>query len=128
MWNEIMSAIISLVVTVVGATVTTVLIPAVSSWLKSKTQSYDLQSVIDDITVTVQSSVDMIEQTIVTQLKADGEWNTTSQSQALESAVTEVINGLSKNTYDILKSEGADIEGLVKRHIEAYIQSKKVYK
>lgn len=124
MWNEIMSAIISLVVTVIGAAITTILIPAAASWLKSKTQNQQFQSVIDDITVTVQSSVDMIEQTVVNQLKEDGNWNSTSQSQVLESAVTEVINGLSKSTYELLKSENADIEGLVTRHIEAYIQSK----
>lgn len=125
MWNEIMSAIISLVVTVVGAAITTILIPATARWLKSRTQNQQFQSVIDDITVTVQSSVDMIEQTVVNQLKADGNWNSTSQSQVLESAVTEVINGLAKSTYELLKSESADIEGLVTRHIEAYIQSKK---
>lgn len=128
MWDTILSAIISIAVTAVSTVVTAVLIPAAASWLKAKTRNQKLQSVIDDITVTVQTSVDMIEQTVVNQLKADGKWNATAQSQVLESAVTEVIDGLTQSTYEMLKSENADVEWLVKRHIEAYIQSKKTDK
>lgn len=128
MWNTILSAIISIAVTAVSTVITAVLIPAAVSWLKARTRNQKLQSVIDDITVTVQTSVDMIEQTVVNQLKADGKWNATAQSQVLESAVTEVIDGLTQSTYEMLKSENADVELLVKRYIEAYIQSKKTNK
>lgn len=128
MWNTILSAIISIAVTAVSTVITAVLIPAAVSWLKARTRNQKLQSVIDDITVTVQTSVDMIEQTVVNQLKADGKWNATAQSQVLESAVTEVIDGLTQSTYEMLKSENADVELLVKRYIEAYIQSKKTDK
>lgn len=72
MYNDILSAVLSLAVTFVGATLTTIIIPAIANWLKYKTQHQKLQSVIDDITVTVTSSVDMLEQTVVNQLKADG--------------------------------------------------------
>lgn len=125
MYNDILSAVLSLAVTFVGATLTTIIIPAVANWLKYKTQHQKLQSVIDDITVTVTSSVDMLEQTVVNQLKADGKWDSTSQAEVLQSAITEVVNGLSRTTYQILKSESTDIEALIKRYIEAYIQSKK---
>lgn len=128
MWNTILSAIISIAVTAVSTVITAVLIPAAVSWLKARTRNQKLQSVIDDITITVQTSVDMIEQTVVNQLKADGKWNATAQSQVLESAVTEVIDGLTQSTYEMLKSENADVELLVKRYIEAYIQSKKTNK
>lgn len=125
MYNDILSAVLSLAVTFVGATLTTIIIPAIANWLKYKTQHQKLQSVIDDITVTVTSSVDMLEQTVVNQLKADGKWDSKSQSEVLQSAITEVLNGLSRTTYQILKSESTDIEALIKRYIEAYIQSKK---
>lgn len=128
MWDTILSAIISIAVTAVSTVITAVLIPAAVSWLKARTRNQKLQSVIDDITITVQTSVDMIEQTVVNQLKADGKWNATAQSQVLESAVTEVIDGLTQSTYEMLKSENADVELLVKRYIEAYIQSKKTNK
>lgn len=128
MYNDILSAVLSLAVTFVGATLTTIIIPAVANWLKYKTQHQKLQSVIDDITVTVTSSVDMLEQTVVNQLKADGKWDSKSQAEVLQSAITEVVNGLSRTTYQILKSESANIEDLVKRYIEAYIQSKKIEK
>ena len=125
MYNDILSAVLSLAVTFVGATLTTIIIPAIANWLKYKTQHQKLQSVIDDITVTVTSSVDMLEQTVVNQLKADEKWDSKSQSEVLQSAITEVLNGLSRTTYQILKSESTDIEALIKRYIEAYIQSKK---
>lgn len=128
MYNDVLSAVLSLAVTFVGATLTTIIIPAVANWLKYKTQHQKLQSVIDDITVTVTSSVDMLEQTVVNQLKADGKWDSTSQAEVLQSAITEVVNGLSRTTYQILKSESTNIEDLVKRYIEAYIQSKKTDK
>ena len=125
MWNEIISAIISIVVTVVGTAITAILIPAATTWLKSRTQNQKLQTVIDDLTVTVQSSVDMLEQTVVAQLKADGKWNTAAQARVLDDAVTEVLNGLNASTYNIIAAENTDIQALVKRHIEAYINSKK---
>ena len=128
MYNDILSAVLSLAVPFVGATLTTIIIPAVANWLKYKTQHQKLQSVIDDITVTVTSSVDMLEQTVVNQLKADGKWDSKSQAEVLQSAITEVVNGLSRTTYQILKSESTNIEDLVKRYIEAYIQSKKTDK
>lgn len=128
MYNDILSAVLSLAVTFVGATLTTIIIPAIANWLKYKTQHQKLQSVIDDITVTVTSSVDMLEQTVVNQLKADGKWDSKSQAEVLQSAITEVVNGLSRTTYQILKSESTDIEALIKRYIEAYIQSKKIDK
>lgn len=128
MYDDVLSAVLSLAVTFVGATLTTIIIPAVANWLKYKTQHQKLQSVIDDITVTVTSSVDMLEQTVVNQLKADGKWDSKSQAEVLQSAITEVVNGLSRTTYQILKSESTNIEDLVKRYIEAYIQSKKTDK
>lgn len=125
MWSEVISAILGIAITALGTVVTTVLLPVLCDWLKSKTRSQKLQSVIDDITVTVQSSVDMLEQTIVKQLKEEGSWNSTSQSQVLESAVIEIMTNLSSQTFEFLKSESTNIESLIKRHIEAYIQSKK---
>lgn len=125
MANEILSSVISLVVTVLGAIITTVLLPAAASWLKSKTASEKLKSVIDDITITVKTSVEMLEQTTVKQLKADGKWNADAQAQVLQDAVTQVLNGLTSSTYNYLKKESDDLEGIVTRHIEAYIQSKK---
>lgn len=125
MWDEIISAIISIVVTVVGTAITAILIPAATTWLKSRTQNQKLQTVIDDLTVTVQSSVDMLEQTVVAQLKADGKWDTAAQARVLDDAVTEVLNGLNASTYNIIAAENTDIQALVKRHIEAYINSKK---
>lgn len=125
MANEILSGVISLVVTVLGAIITTVLLPAAASWLKSKTASEKLKSVIDDITITVKTSVEMLEQTTVKQLKADGKWNADAQAQVLQAAVTQVLNGLTTSTYNYLKEESDDLEGIVTRHIEAYIQSKK---
>lgn len=125
MTTEITSALIELGVIILSSIVTAFILPAISSWLKSKTDNEKIQFVIEDITTTVQSSVDMMEQTVVKQLKADGAWNTESQSDVLEDAVTEIINNLTNKTQQYLKAENSDVNALIIRYIEAYIQSKK---
>lgn len=125
MTTEITSALIELGVIILSSIVTAFILPAISSWLKSKTDNEKIQFVIEDITTTVQSSVDMMEQTVVKQLKADGAWNTESQSDVLQDAVTEIINNLTNKTQQYLKAENSDVNALIIRYIEAYIQSKK---
>lgn len=125
MTTEITSALIELGVIILSSIVTAFILPAISSWLKSKTDNEKIQFVIEDITTTVQSSVDMMEQTVVKQLKADGAWNTESQSDVLQDAVTEIIDNLTNKTQQYLKAENSDVNALIIRYIEAYIQSKK---
>lgn len=105
--------------------ISSVLVPELSSWLKSKTENEKLQAVISDITTTVQTSVNKYEQTVVAKLKSAGEWNAESQRAVLESAVNEVITNLLNTTKRTFINNGIKVSGVVDRYVEAYIQSKK---
>lgn len=125
MLETILNSTIEVGITLVFSIASAVLIPAVSRWLSSKTENEKIKSAIEDITHTVQTSVGMIEQTMVSQLKSDGKWDTEAQTNVLKTAVTDVVQNLANSTRNKLKSEEIDVEQLVTRYIESYIQSKK---
>lgn len=125
MVDTIVTSLIGLLCTVITATITGVLIPALSNWLKSKTENEKLKSVIDDLTQTVKTSVDYLEQTVVNQLKADGKWSSESQAAVLSTAVSEVTSNITSSTAEYIKNELIDLDDLVTRYIESYIRSKK---
>lgn len=120
-WNDILIWFLGLV----GTVVTGILIPFVTNWLKSKTDNANLQYVIDELSQTVQTSVNHVNQTFVNQLKADGKFDADNQVKALKMAVEESVNSLTAKTVKILGKEGIDIETLVIKYIEAAIAEKK---
>ena len=126
MTDTILNYLIWFLFTIFTTTVTTILIPALSKWLSSKTQNEKLQALIADITTTVQTSVNHLEQTSVAQFKATDAWSIETQKSALQAAVDEVIENLLDTTKKTISDNGIDIQELIKRHIESYIQSKKV--
>nr|DAU15724.1 MAG TPA: holin [Caudoviricetes sp.] len=120
-WNDILVWFLGLV----GTVVTGILIPFVTNWLKSKTDNANLQYVIDELSQTVQTSVNHVNQTFVNQLKADGKFDADNQAKALKMAVEESVNSLTAKTVKILGKEGIDIETLIIKYIEAAIAEKK---
>lgn len=125
MMTTITNELICLIFSILAAVISSVLVPALSAWLKSKTENEKLQAIISDITMTVQTSVNKYEQTVVAKLKSAGEWNTESQRAVLESAVNEVIANLLDITKKALESNSQDIQNVITRYIESYIQSQK---
>lgn len=125
MTDTILNELICLVFSILAAVVCSVLVPALSAWLKSKIENEKLQAIISDITTTVQTSVNKYEQTVVGNLKSTGEWNAESQHDVLESAAKEVITNLMDTTRETLESNGQDIYDVVTRYIESYIHSQK---
>lgn len=125
MKEELAKSIIELTFTVISATITIVLLPAVAAWLKSKTDNEQIKSIIADITSAVSTCVDHSEQTIVSQLKAEQNWNKDTQKEVLDTVTQNVIDSLLETTKKVVADNGIDIETLVVQHIEAYIQSKK---
>lgn len=123
--NEIMINLICFMISILAAIASSILIPALSAWLKSKTENEKIQSMISDITTTVQTSVNKYEQTTVSSLKDAGEWNRQSQHDVLMSVVNEVVSNLLGTTKDSFVDNGIDISDVVERYVESYIQSKK---
>lgn len=124
--NEyVIKSIIELVFTVLAAVITTVLLPALASWLKSKTDNENIKAVISDITTTVATCVDHCEQTTVAALKANGTWDKEAQADVLRTVINNVTDSLLTTTKTIIDKNGIDLEEIITQHIEAYIQSKK---
>ena len=120
-WNDILVWFLGLV----GTIVTGILIPYITNWLKSKTDNANLEYVINELSNTVATSVDHINQTFVNQLKADGKFDAENQAKALKMAVEESVNSLTSKTIDILGKNGIDVESLIIKYIEAKIAGDK---
>lgn len=123
--NEFWNSVLMWALGLVGTIVTGILIPYITSWLQSKTDNANLDYVINELSQTVSTSVNHINQTFVNQLKADGKFDAENQSKALQMAVTESVNNLTKKTIDVLGKDGIDIEQLIIKYIEAEINKNK---
>ena len=118
--------VIELIFTILTTVVVSVLLPAVTAWLKSKTNNEKIQSVIADISAAVVTCVDYAEQTIVPVLKEKDEWNSDTQIDVLNTVTSNVMDTLLETTKQIIEKNGINLEELVAQKIEAYILSKKV--
>ena len=127
MTDTILNYIILLLITAVTGIISSVLLPALSKWLCSKTENVQIQTLISDITTTVATSVNMMEQKSVCQYKADNNWNKKTQQIVLQDAVNDVISNLLETTKQSIKDNNIDIQKLIERHIESYIRSKKEF-
>ena len=123
---QIISKVIELIFTILTTIVVSVLLPAVTAWLKSKTNNEKIQAVIADISAAVVTCVDYAEQTIVPVLKEKGEWNGDTQVEVLDTVTNNVIDTLLETTKQIIEKNGINLEEMVAQKIEAYILSKKV--
>lgn len=124
MKTTIINHLIELVFTILTTVITAVLLPAFVAWLKSKTQNERIQAIISDISAAVATCVDYAEQTLVSSLKSNGEWNEETQADVLVTVVNNVSDILLDSTKQIIETNGIDLENLIVQHIEAYIQSK----
>lgn len=128
MKETVISELIGLVFSILMLLISSVLVPALSAWLKSKTQNEKVKAIITDISSTVETAVNMYEQTTVTKLKAAGEWDAKSQNQVLQDVIDEVVYNLMDSTLEAFTENRKDVSEVVKRYIESYIQSQKCAK
>lgn len=124
---ELKDEIIMWAVGIVCTVMTTVVVPFLATWLKSKTNNENLSYIINELSNTVATSVDCIQQTMVDQMKADGNFDVENQQKALKAALDMSINSLSETAKNILSKEGIDIEALIIKYIEAKVSENKIY-
>lgn len=125
MYDVIISNLIKIAAVAITAIITGVVLPLISSWLKSKVNNQKWANAIDDVTVQVSNSVDYLEQTLVKQLKEDGKWNTDTQKEVLNEAVTAVMNNLSADTLKYLQENVSDMTAYITQCIESKILNSK---
>lgn len=119
--NEILSWVLSLVSTIITA----VLLPLLVDWLKTKVKSKNLEYVITELSHTVGTSINYVNQTFVEQLKTDNKFDKEKQKEALTLAFKQVWSNLTAKTKDILSKEGIDAQALIIQYIEAAIAESK---
>jgi hypothetical protein len=101
--------------------ITVILLPLIARNLIARTDNEKTQAILLDFKETAQLSVDLIEQKVVHQLKLDGAWDSSSQKDVLQNAVTDVVNNLSATTVRSISKSGKDVREVAERYIESYI-------
>jgi hypothetical protein len=84
-----------------------------------------MQSYVQDITMTVATTVNCLEQTMVAQYKNDGNWNKETQQKVLDAAVKQVMDSVTMQTKQLIEDQRIDMQALVTRYIESYIIQQK---
>lgn len=118
----ILNNLVEIAVSVTFAVAVKVVIPAAAEYIKEKTESETIKFAMTELESTAVKVVDDIEQTIVKQYKADGEWNIETQKCALNKAVSDMIHRLSLKTTEVVEKHGVDIDKLVVSYIQARIE------
>lgn len=121
----ILKYLIAGVITIISSIITSVLLPAISTWIQSKIQNERMQSYVQDITMTVATTVNCLEQTMVAQYKNDGKWNKDTQQKVLDAAVKQVMDSVTMQTKQLIADQCIDMQALVTRYIESYIIQQK---
>lgn len=121
MGEFILKCIITGAITIITSIITKVLLPELTLWIQSKVQNERLKAYIQDISTTVSTTVDFLEQTMVSQYKADGSWNKDTQEAVLQTAVQQVMDSITIQTKHMIEDQGIDVKSLITRHIESYI-------
>lgn len=121
----ILKYLIAGAITIISSIITSVLLPAISAWIQSKIQNERMQSYVQDITMTVATTVNCLEQTMVAQYKTDGNWNKETQQKVLDAAVKQVMDSVTMQTKQLIEDQRIDMQALVTRYIESYIIQQK---
>lgn len=121
----ILKYLIAGAITIISSIITSVLLPAISTWIQSKIQNERMQSYVQDITMTVATTVNCLEQTMVAQYKNDGNWNKETQQKVLDAAVKQVMDSVTMQTKQLIEDQCIDMQALVTRYIESYIIQQK---
>ena len=124
--NEVVvTKLIECAFTLLTIVITSVLLPALTAWLKSKTNNEKLKGMVDDISQTVRTCVDCCEQTTVAALKKSGKWDSDTQADVRNAVVLQTLDCLLSSTKSYAESNDIDLNVIVGQYVEAYIQSKK---
>lgn len=121
MKEQLISEVLELVLGLIAAVVTGVLLPKLAQLVTSKVQNETLNNVVFDLSNSAAVVVNYLEQTMVSQLKKDGKWNSETQKEVLDKAVELVLERLADKTISTLDKNSTNVTNLIVSYIEAYI-------
>jgi uncharacterized protein YqgV (UPF0045/DUF77 family) len=124
MWTELFNVLIEIAV-VVMSTAVTVLIRYGIAYLSANTKDRKVQLALQELQTVMIDGVQYTEQTFVTPMKENGEWDCDAQKAALQKAAEYVVQNLTKSTKKLVASDKDDLQTWIEQKIESYIRSMK---
>ena len=124
MLKTIMNVMVEIVITVLSAVLIALFKQGIG-YLKSKTESVLIKTVMDEVEKTIDDGINYTEQTMVSAFKNTETWTKEAQYEALQHCVNYIISNLSNKTTEFISENGGDIRGYITAKVEAKIQKNK---
>lgn len=124
MLKTIMDILVEIVITVLSAVLIALFKQGIG-YLKSKTESVLIKTVMDEVEKTIDDGINYTEQTMVSAFKNTETWTKEAQYEALQHCVNYIISNLSNKTTEFISENGGDIRGYITAKVEAKIQKNK---
>lgn len=124
MLKTIMNVLVEIVITVLSAVLIALFKQGIG-YLKSKTESVLIKTVMDEVEKTIDDGINYTEQTMVSAFKNTETWTKEAQYEALQHCVNYIISNLSNKTTEFISENGGDIRGYITAKVEAKIQKNK---
>ena len=123
--NTILTQVIEIVIATLTTVVVSVLLPKLRDYITSKIENEKFKAAISEIETVVATSVQYVNQTLVDDLKKNNKWDASSQKEAFELALKTVIENLSTETKSYLAVNSDNIVDTLTKYIEAAVNKEK---
>lgn len=123
--NTILTQVIEIVIATLTTVVVSVLLPKLRDYITSKIGNEKFKAAISEIETVVATSVQYVNQTLVEDLKKNNKWDAASQKEAFELALKTVMENLSTETKDYLSTNSDNIVNTLTKYIEAAVNKEK---
>lgn len=119
-----MDVFVEIIITVLSAVLIALFKQGIG-YLKSKTESVLIKTVMDEVEKTIDDGINYTEQTMVNAFKGTDTWTKEAQYEALQHCVNYILSNLSNKTTEFISENGGDIRGYITAKVEAKIQKNK---
>ena len=123
--NTILTQVIEIVIATLTTVVVSVLLPKLRDYITSKIENEKFKAAISEIETVVATSVQYVNQTLVDDLKKNNKWDAASQKEAFELALKTVMENLSTETISYLAVNSDYIVNTLTKYIEAAVNKEK---
>ncbi len=123
--NTILTQVIEIVIATLTTVVVSVLLPKLRDYITSKIENEKFKAAISEIETVVSTSVQYVNQTLVDDLKKNNKWDAASQKEAFELALKTVMENLSTETKSYLAVNSDNIVNTLTKYIEAAVNKEK---
>lgn len=123
--NIILTQVIEIVIATLTTVVVSVLLPKLKEYITSRIENEKFKSAISEIETVVSTSVQYVNQTLVDDLKKNNKWDAASQKEAFELALKTVMENLSHETEAYLAANSDNMVNTLTKYIEAAVNKEK---